>query len=92
MERALELSKEDWVAERMGQASVTQLLAIRGIQMAHIKSLQNAGIENLHQLRQATRWPLMGATNDWVRDWLDAFVADLNQEYAQLRRVASRAA
>ena len=88
MERALALSQDDWVAERLAQASVTQLMAISGIQSAHVLTLQNAGIVNLLQLHQNHQWPLMGATTDWVREWLDRYVADLALEYNQLRRGA----
>lgn len=92
MERAASLSSEEWIVEHLMQTPITHLTTVPGIKLAHVQTLQNSGIQNLLQLREASRWPLMEASNDLVREWLDRFIVDLALEYAHLRKVASKAA
>jgi hypothetical protein len=88
MERALRLSREDWVAEELEKSPISRIMAVKGIHHSHIHSLEKAGILNLWDLIDADQVPLMGAHNDWVRDWVQELIAELRQEYDLTRRAA----
>lgn len=88
MERTLRLEREDWVAEELEKSPISRIMAVKGIHHSHIHSLEQAGIHNLLQLIENDHVPLMGAHNDWVRDWIQELIAELRQEYDLTRRAA----
>jgi predicted flap endonuclease-1-like 5' DNA nuclease len=86
MQRTLVLTQRAWVDEQLSQRNIDDLLAINGIQAAHLRSLRSAGIETLLQANQCQNLPLMAATGDWVRDWLRRRVSTLEREYLKHRK------
>jgi hypothetical protein len=92
MRRTLVLTQRAWVEERLSQRGIDDLLAINGIQAAHLRSLRSAGIETLLQAHQCTDLPLMAATGDWVRDWLRRQVSGLEGEYRKHRKLLEQGA
>lgn len=86
MRRTLVLTQRAWVEEQLSQRSIDDLLAIDGIQAAHLRSLRSAGITTLLQAHQCKDLPLMAATGDWVRDWLRRRVGSLEWEYLKYRK------
>ncbi|MBB6051920.1 hypothetical protein [Armatimonas rosea] len=86
MQRTLVLTQRAWVDEQLSLRSIDDLLAINGIQAAHLRSLRSAGIETLLQANQCKDLPLMAATGDWVRDWLRRQVSSLERDYLKYRK------
>lgn len=86
LESVLAMTQKEWVEEQLTRCSIERMMEVSGIREAHIQALRNAGITNLRIARERESLPLMGATNDWVQDWLRNFVSQLEREYRQHRR------
>lgn len=86
MQRTLVLTQRAWVDEQLSLRSIDDLLAINGIQAAHLRSLRSAGISTLLQAHQCKDLPLMAATGDWVRDWLQRRVSALERDFLKYRK------
>lgn len=91
-ERAALLTKEAWIAEQLAEVPIARVQVVTGVRPAHIIALENAGFQTLHDLQVKPRSPLMGATGDFVREWLDEYKRELGREYDQLRRSLPKAA
>ncbi len=84
-ERAAVLTQKEWVEEQLAMYPVEHLMEVNGIREAHIQTLRQAGIVTLYEVRTCETLPLMGATGDWVREWLYNFIFTLQREYRQHR-------
>ena len=91
-ERAATLTQKEWVEEQLATYPIERLLEVSGIREAHIHTLRRAGIATLYDARKCETLPLMGATGDWVQEWLHNFIFNLQREYRQHRHHLEKAA